>query len=240
MSPVPDICDRLVERHRQRQDLHRAETALTQRIKATCRRLTRGNLPSARKLYDAMLGKGEHEDALIARSLTDAMQEARSLIHQRRLGIEAAMRLDAMMLPVWPRVKATPGFGALSLASLIGETGDLANYASHSKLWKRLGLAVIDGERQQRKTGAIAFRHGFSPTRRAVMWTIGNCVLRVQSARGGAAPRPAGSYRNQYDERKELEATRVATAAHAHNRATRYMEKRLVRKLWEAWTTLTP
>lgn len=239
MTTVSEICDRLVERHRQRQDLHRAEISLTHQIKATCRRLVGGDVRTAKQLYEALTGKGEHEDALMAMSLTDAFRDARFLIQERRLAIEEAMKRDAMALPIWPRVAATSGFGALSLASLVGETGDLSRYSTHSKLWKRLGLAVIDGERQQRKAGAAAFQHGYSPSRRAVMWKIGNCMLRSQSGRGGRAPWPAGPYRIQYDARKELETTRVATKAHAHNRAARYMEKRLVRKLWEAWTTIT-
>lgn len=45
----------------------------------------------------------------------------------------------------------------------------------------------------------------------------------------------SGPLRLLYDERKAYEAGRVETPAHAHNRAKRYIEKRLIRDLWRAW-----
>lgn len=241
---TPSICDVLREQHRHRQDMHRAEIALTLQIKSICRRLTSGEKVQASLLYEAVIHSKPHPLATVATIVTKPFRDAREIIHLRRSEIEKSMTSQARMLPVWPRVMATRGFGALSLASLVGETGDLTNYSTHNKLWKRLGLAVINGERQRRLTGAAAIEHGYCPSRRAVMWNIGQLMFRAQSAwvdkNTGILKKEAGPYRLGYDARKELELTRVESKAHAHNRATRYMEKKLVRNLWRAWRELEP
>lgn len=242
---VPDlapIIDTIRELHRQRQDMHRAEKSLTLQIRAICRRLCAGDKGEADKLYKAMDGKGEHPQAMIASVLTEPFKQARAILEGNRKQIEKHMDKAAKALPIWPWVEAIPGFGAGSLAAVIGEAGDLSGYATHSKLWKRLGLAVIDGGRQRRVSGADAIVHGYSPSRRSVVWNIGQCVFKAQSQRvdkeTGEVKKEAGSYRKIYDARKEYELGRVETKAHAHNRATRYMEKRLMRDLWRAWRTI--
>jgi len=241
---IETACQILCERHRQRQDLHRAEKILTQQVRAICRRLAGGDKDETAMLYGAVTGKKSHPKELVAAAIVRPLQGARETIRFHRIAVEKLMEADAKKLPIWPRVKATPGFGPLNLACLIGETGDLTNYATHSKLWKRLGLAVINGERQRRVPGAAAIEHGYSPSRRSVMWNVGQCLFKAQSQRvdksTGRILKPAGPYRLGYDVRKELELARVKTRAHAHNRATRYMEKKLVRNLWRAWRESTP
>lgn len=217
---------------------------MTMQIKAICRRLVKGDTSEAAVLYRTISGKQSHPLASVAVLVTEPLVDARSIISSRRAAIEQVMERDVRRLPIWCRVQATYGFGALNLASIIGETGNLANYSTHSKLWKRLGLAVIGGERQRRVSGAAALVHGYSPSRRSVMWNVGQCLFKAQSQRvdksTGRILKPAGPYRLGYDVRKELELTRVETKAHAHNRATRYMEKKLVRNLWRAWRELEP
>jgi hypothetical protein len=113
----------------------------------------------------------------------------------------------------------------LSLAAIVGEAGDLSNYANPAKLWKRLGLAVMpDGTRQRRVTGVEGLEHGYSPARRSVVWNIGACIVKA-----------GGPLKAVYDARKVYETPRVETKGHAHNRAQRYVEKRFVRDLWIAW-----
>lgn len=124
------------------------------------------------------------------------------------------------------------GFGAVSLAGIVGEAGDLSNYATKSKLWKRMGLAVIDGVRQGGLTkGASAeqwIAHGYSPIRRARMFVVGGCLVKNNRD---------GPYRRAYDQRKayELAGDPDMKPIIAHRRAQRYMEKRLLRDLWQAW-----
>lgn len=242
---LPDLAPIIAtirESHRQRQDMHRAEKSLTLQIRASCRRLCAGDKDEADVLYAAMEGKGEHPQAMLAGVLTEPFKQARAILEGNRKQIEKRMEKDAKSLPVWPWVDAIVGFGAGSLAAVIGETGDLSNYATHSKVWKRLGLAVIEGERQRRVAGADALVHGYSPSRRSIVWNIGQCVFKAQSQRvdkeTGEIKKEAGFYRTVYDARKELELARVETKGHAHSRATRYMEKRLMRDLWKAWNRI--
>lgn len=242
-TSLDEVCNSLVELHRQRQDLHREEKSLTLRIKAKCRRLCDGDTTEADQLYKA-LDSGEHPDAENARSVCDPFLRARVLIHQDRAETEKRMREVAQALPVVEWVKQTRGFGLDSVAALIGETGNLANYPNPAKVWKRLGLAVIEGERQQKKTAAQeAIKHGYSPSRRSVVWNIGECLIKA-----------GGYYADLYRKRKEVERqkaeaeglevvpsarlkdkTKQRSVGHIHNRAKRYMEKRLVRDLWSVW-----
>lgn len=180
--------------------------------------------------------------SIAAREPTDKM-EAKATKEMERL---------AKLLPVWAEfAEPVRGFGARSLAVIIGETGDLSNYASHSKVWKRMGVAVMDGVRQgglrkaSNKEDWIA--HGYSPLRRSRMFVIGDALIKSNGD---------GKYRQCYLARKEYERARaqaigliVAPAAkipakrknefmsdgHIHHRAQRYMEKRLLRDLWQAW-----
>lgn len=244
MDSLSQLCAVIQERYRQREDLHRAEQRLTLQIKAICRRFVRGDLGEAAKLYASIEGKGSHPLGISARSVTAALWKARSDIQQVRFSVQAELESDSTRLPIWPRVQATPGLGALNIACLIGETGNLSNYATHSKLWKRLGLAVIDGRCQRRVGGADAVRQGYSPRRRSVVWSVGSNMLRSQSAHNPSVSRllykPAGPFRLGYDARKAYELANGLPKAHAHNRAKRYMEKKLVRNIWRAWRELTP
>lgn len=244
-SSVDQICDHLVELHRQRQDLHRTEKSLTLRIKAKCRRYAEGSKTEADKIYKAMFGKGDHKDAAVLLAVCKPFIEARAMLEAERKQTEKAMAGEAKKLPVAEWVAGVRGLGIGSLAAIIGESGNLGNYSNPAKLWKRLGLAVINGERQQKKPGVEALAHGYNPSRRSVIWTIGDSMFRC-----------GGEYADLLRERKEYERQKaeeqgltVCPAAkipakdksayrsdgHVHNRAKRYMEKRLIRDLWRAW-----
>lgn len=167
---------------------------------------------------------------------------------------EKKMKFLAEQLPVSGWMEAIPGCGLLGLAIIVGEAGDLGNYSNPAKLWKRMGVAVIDGIRQgaippgtSRDQRAAAWvERMYSPVRRSRLYTIG-----VAMAMNKDCP-----YRQVYLDRKAYEAAKaeadgliVAPAAkipkkkasgyrslgHIDNRARRYMEKRLLRDLWNAW-----
>jgi len=116
-----------------------------------------------------------------------------------------------------------------SLGSIIGEAGDLSNYSNPAKLWKRMGLGVIEGRRQgapgKDATADDWIAHGYSPARRAVMWNIAASLVRKKSP----------VFYPIYIARKEYELPRRATKKHADNCARRYMEKQLLVMLWNAW-----
>jgi hypothetical protein len=246
------------ETHRRRQDLHRAEKSLTLQIKAICRRLCAGALAAKWKageidegayrkqtkadadiLYAAIVKEQPHPLFLAATLNTSAFFEARAILESRRAQTEKELDRLAKALPVVEWVSGVKGMGIGSLAAIVGEAGDLSNYSTHSKLWKRLGLAVIGGERQRCVAGDAALEHGYNPARRSIVWNIGQCIIKSQSAKidkeTGEVIKPAGPYRAVYDARKAYELERGIPKGHAHNRATRYMEKRVIRDLWSAW-----
>ena len=114
----------------------------------------------------------------------------------------------------------------------VGEVGDFMEYEKElDGIYKRAGLAVIDGQRQRKCSNAeMALAHGYSPSRHSVFWTIGDSLLKSQGKEENAGP-----YRRIYDTRKTLERARVDSDGHAHNRAIRYMTKKLVRDLFVEW-----
>ena len=172
----------------------------------------------------------------------------------------------AKQLPVWQNwAEAINGFGARSLGVIVGEAGDLSNYPDHSRLWKRLGVAVLDGIRQgglHKNAGADAWiSHGYNPSRRSQIYVIGDTLLKADGPyREVFLKRCIDEHRKAIEEglipatsqkatveswaaRGLPELQRVAeidqnihrSAAHMTNRAQRYMEKRLLRDLWNAW-----
>jgi len=137
----------------------------------------------------------------------------------------------------------------ISLARIIAETGDLSNYATVSKVWKRMGLAVMDGKRQGGllKTAAKEdwIAHGYNPKRRAIMFVVGDSLVKSNE-------RYRAVYLLEKERQRakaEAEGLTVAPSAkipakrkdefrsdgHVHKRAQRYMEKQLLADLWSAW-----
>ena len=132
-------------------------------------------------------------------------------------------------LPVWPWVESVRGFGPLGLAMIVGECGDLALYANPAKVWKRMGLAVIDGERQGKRTDPEeALRHGYNPQRRSLMFVIADSL--IKNNRDGA-------YRTYYlgEKARQSEKHPDDPPIAAHKRALRHLAKRLLRDLWREW-----
>ncbi len=166
---------------------------------------------------------------------------ARTPLVAARDDVESAMRKMAQSMPVWAWGKDIAGFGPLGLAVIIGEAGDLSNYATVSRLWKRLGLAVINGERQRKKASAEdAIAHGYNPRRRAEVWScVGDPLFKHQSARvdkeTGLVLRDPGPYRIVYDRAKAAFLERGTTKKHAHDHGMRLATKELIKDLWVAW-----
>lgn len=131
-------------------------------------------------------------------------------------------------IPAVSFVKDIRGFGITGFAQIVGEAGNLDNYATWSKLWKRMGLAVMPDGKPQRKSldAEQALAMGYVPKRRSIMWRIGDSLIKGNKD---------GKYRKIYLARKLVEAGRTKTKMHAHRRAKRYMEKCLLKDLWRAW-----
>jgi hypothetical protein len=157
--------------------------------------------------------------------------EARDFLTKHRESAARNLGRQAVQLPVWDSfVRDVRGCGPLGLALIVGEAGDLSNYSNPAKLWKRLGLAVGSDGRAQRRVAndaSEAMEQGYSPRRRSLMHVVGECLLKQND----------GAYRAAYDERKDYEIARRPDAPliHNHKRALRYMEKRFLLHLWQAW-----
>lgn len=168
------------------------------------------------------------EDIAVAQECMGAAPDVEP-IERKLKATEKEIAKIATALPVWSFVESIRGCGAAGLGYIVGAAGDLSNYSNPGKLWKRMGLALVDGERQRRVADAEkALAHGYNPRRRSLMHVIGDSLLKGNKD---------GYYRQVYDARKAYtEANRPDwTKAHRHMDALRYMEKRLLRHLWQAW-----
>jgi hypothetical protein len=176
-----------------------------------------------------------------------ASANSRQIWDNMRTQVEKDMIRLAKQLPVYPWWQAIKGAGDLGLAIIVGEAGDVGSYRDKSALWKRLGLAVIDGGRQRRVAGEAAMAHGYAPARRAEVWTIADSLFKHQW-RGadedtGRIAGPSGPYGEYYGRRKAYLTERERgvnerepwTPKHIDNDARRYMTKALLRDLRGAW-----
>jgi len=112
--------------------------------------------------------------------------------------LEKAMVKQAKRLPVaaWVKAPQQRGFGLLFLAIVVGECGDLANYANPGKLWRRLGCAPWSfGDRtamgatwRAGKEGKLPAeewaRYGYSPRRRSIAYLIGEGIVKQNTVAG--------------------------------------------------------
>jgi len=237
------------EHHRAHRDLVKANTSLTNNIKGQCRRFIGGDDFAKRKregdvLYACIIGGDAiHPLAGVAFITLEPFLQSRAALEPNLKAERKVLEKLAKWLPVWPWVESINGMGALGLAQIVGEAGDLSNYANPAKLWKRLGVGMVpvgDGtfERQRgvsgrdpdkKKAAAKAERakmHAYNPQRRSIIWNIGHSLIMKKN-----------EYREIYLVRKEYEgaAHPDLTPIHIHRRAQRYMEKQLLRNLWAEW-----
>jgi hypothetical protein len=202
----------------------------------------------AQALYKAALD-GTGDAALVDVAVSNAAAVATFEDYQKAQ--EKALTKLVKRLPVYEWATAIRGLGDVSLGIIVGEAGDIGRFSNPAKLWKRMGLGLV-GDNRQGNPGANAsaddwIAHGYNKKRRSVMWNIGVSLLRSQS---GEQP---GPYRIVYDAKKADYSERVEatvdlpakvgnrlnpekwTPGRAHNAAQRYLEKRLLRNLWQAW-----
>jgi hypothetical protein len=184
---------------------------------------------------------------------------------------EKEMAEAAKQLPAYEFVKSVKGFGLVGLAAICAEARiPIGEYRTVSGFWKRMGLAVINGERQQRKRGKEdAEVHGYSPRRRSQVWQFfSDSMFRHQwvadKDEDGKDPKktgkpvavpahPAGPYGEVYARRMRHTAPRIVATedldakdpakwspGRCHNDARRVMSKAVLRDLWRVWNGLPP
>lgn len=134
------------------------------------------------------------------RDIIEASLAAREPFERVEKTAHKEMGRLAEMLPVWEWGKNIRGFGVVSLAVIVAEAGDLSNYPKKGHLWKRMGLAVIDGVRQGGlRKGAPKeawIKHGYNGHRRSRVWSIGEALIKNNAD---------GPYRSVYLKRKAVE-----------------------------------
>ena len=233
-SPVryhSDLLHRIRTTWRNRQSVVRAETRLILAAKADCRRYCRGDKKDGTALYNAIVKGTDHPMREAAHKHVVLYRAAMAPLIKARAQYEREMMKLGKELPIAHMAERIRGINTLTLAKIAAECGDLSVYEKGiAGIWKRAGLAVIDGERQRRVPGDAALLHGYDAERRAVFWNIGEALLKSQGK-----DETAGPYRLIYDERKAYERPRVESDGHAHNRACRFMLKRLLKHLWQEW-----
>jgi len=216
------------EKYRRIKDYEKVEIGLLQRQYAIIRRATDCGKDDAPKIHKALWQGKEIEKGEKLQFLCEHFEAARlNFIEHKKPHIREIEKL-IKKLPVWEWAKSVRGCGPYILGQLLAETGDLSDYANPAKVWKRMGLAVINGERQRKcldKEKAII--HGYCPRRRSIMWNLGKCLIRSNDQH----------FRRIYDERKEYEEGKAPEKSKAawDIRAQRYMEKAFLRELWEEW-----
>ena len=167
---------------------------------------------------------------------------------------EKEMRRLALTVPAAVLAVVPKGMGDLGLARFLAEVtgvrGGLETYETKERVWKRCGLAVIGGVRQQKRTNKEeAEAHGYRPRRRAEIWDIADKVFRQQGTPdAGTATR----WRLVYDDRRAHTLPRMAatedlawgnkdkwTLKRCHNDAVRIMMKAIIEELWKTWRQAT-
>lgn len=230
LSQSGDLPDVVVIRElwRQYSSWLRAKVRLELAAQAQCRRFTEGDKKAAAALW-AKAKKSDDIDPALAAVLApfiDAISRFEKGTNETfGYGIKQITKeLEklAKATPYWPLIPR--GFGPLGLAGLIGEAGDPWGYHNPSALWKRMGLAVIDGKRQRKVADAEeAIRQGYTPRRRAWAYMTGDNMIRAKS--------PVCEV---YRERKEKKIVEGWSKLHAHRDAKMFMVKRVLRDLWAA------
>lgn len=121
---------------------------------------------------------------------------AREIWDTSREQDEETIRQIARRLPIYEWARNVRGFGDLGLGIVVAEAAGfdpifdestegrrrtIGEYRTVSGLWKYMGLAVINGQRQRKMaTKADGEAQKYKPERRAECWMLADCLLRGQ------------------------------------------------------------
>ena len=146
-------------------------------------------------------------------------------------------------LPIAKWADALPGFSTLGLAKIMAEAGnEIGKYRNPSCLWKRFGLGLVRETaggnlvRQRRRTGTEnGIIHGFSPTRRALMFVVQGTIYQNGKLKDN----------EYYEYAQNVTAKAILdhpdwTKAHLYMHQRRLLAKRFLRDLWVEWDKCMP
>ena len=155
-------------------------------------------------------------------------------------------------LPIYAWVEQIRGVGALTLANIIGETGDLDNYDNPAKVWKRMGCAPFEsnGETHTGKAWKIGKWHenkltksdwvdfGYCPRRRSVMYNLSKGIVMQCSGKNAEKEGADNVYMLRYLEAKEVAKEKHPdwSDGHLNSHGLLLAGKRFLREMWIEWT----
>jgi len=187
------------------------------------------------KAIDAGDKKSVSNDTTCVSGIIDLTRPTRDGFAKYVAGLEKEMVKLAKTLPIaaWVNTPELRGFGILSLAIIVGEAGDLANYPHHMHLWKRLGCAPFKGKMpstwKRTKNGLTAEEWtvlGYSPRRRSISFLVGENIVKQNHSQ----------YRQKYDDVKASKAgLEDWPLIRAHRHGMLLATKMLLKDLWRAW-----
>jgi hypothetical protein len=255
----------IVTLHRLRQGMIKAQTKLILQAKASVRFATQSDddfasdeaKAAARKRNDDLYSVLKKDPSHPLHANLMPYHAALDPLDLQRAIYEKEMVRQVKTLPVYAWVKSVKGFGDVSFATLVGECGDIGGFNSVSAVWKRLGLAVMGGNRQgapgKDATADDWIAHGYNAKRRSVSYCAREHVI------GGMGKwRPTFGedvwanplltyYQQVFADRARVEAVKLdmpvtqsakgcdSYKKHVSMRAHRYVEKRLIKHLYIEW-----
>jgi hypothetical protein len=231
------IVAEIVQLHRLRRRWMKARNALVLQGKAIGRAFSAGDKAAGTKAYEIALAG--HGDPVLEMALAPFVP-AIERFEADMASIEKQLVRLAKKLPIAPFVESVRGLGWSGVSGMVGEAGDLSAYPTISGVWKRLGLAVIDGGRQRRVADVdAALVHGYSAERRSVVWVMADAMAKQQRTwldkETGEVKKEPGPYGLILEAEKAKALAKGWTPLHSENHAKRVMSKMLLKDLTLAW-----
>lgn len=243
-------------------DVLRADQRLNLQIQSILRRMIPGTDDKAKKATVAKVMKtldktGQHSSPSVC-----ALHVSRqALLAQIKAYREAVEHLTETF-EVASFVTETKGLGLVSLGRIIGACqsqleigvelpngtktsaphGNVLLCANPAKVWKRMGVGVMpDGTRQRRIAGADAIDHGYNPSRRSMLYVIGVNLIKAKDPYYSKLYAERKKWKTDKEKknpawcRKKKDGTPALGKPNKmklHLDALRYVQKRLLLKLW--------
>lgn len=188
---------------------------------------------AAAKIVSGLIAKEPRGD-LHLQLMMKGFIDAHHCIKSSLKDIEKTMEKLVKELPIFEWSKDVPGIGPATLAKIVAEVGGVNNnsfgdYETVSRVWKRMGLAVMpDGTRQRRIKGDAAIEHGYDAQRRSEMYLACTYII----MKGKANNHPLYAY---YIDTKARVRERCTSDWHADMYAKRLMAKKLLKWMWKEW-----
>lgn len=198
---LPTLCSQLQELQRQRVCNLKSRIMIENRLVSTIAtaggyyagmddKKRKKRFDEARKIIEKVGAESSREADMGAGLILSTLPAIRGFDAQVK-AYEKEMERLAKQLPIydWLREPEQRGFGLLSLAKLIGEAGDLNNYANPGKLWRRMGCAPFESQGKMQMpstwrtskptlTAAEWEECGYSPRRRSIAYLVGEGLVK--------------------------------------------------------------